>query len=452
MARINGSKQRDDTVGYNIGYIAAMSRDFGAGYDLVKIGNKTTDITQVRITFTGSEVGNGSASDSGALDRHDGGLAVRLQAENESGRVVGPLARFDDEGISFVADGNFTFDVRVLEPGNAQRGSAFSVVRLGTSGSDFYDEQRSTLNAYINGGAGNDTIVGGLGNDYLEGGAGKDRLTGGAGNDVLVGGGGGDILRGGSGDDIIKGGMGDDTAFFALGVDGNDQVDLGEGRDVIRFTGSGLLYFDYAGVGNGSAVAQDGALAISIGSPRSPDQMQPRFDDEGTIFIADAGSYLGLVGEQQDFGRHVDLIEFGTQAADWIDHSDKAGTIAIISGQGDDTIIGNTTLSFLYGKDGNDSLVSRGGTTLMYGGSGDDRFVIEHLAVDGLAATRIRDFAQGSDRIDVSSYGISFEDLVIITAPQSNQGSTSVWFAEEAGTMRLHIGSETVFTANDFVF
>lgn len=455
MTRVNGSRQRDDAVGFNIGYIAGVSRDFGAGYDLVKIGNKTTGITQVRLTFTHSDVGNGSAYDSGALARHDGGLAVRLQAEDDAGQVAGPVARFDDEGISFVADGNFTFDVRVLEPGNGQRGNAFSVVRLGTSDADFYHEQRSALNTYINGGAGNDTIVGGLGDDYLEGGTGKDRLTGGAGNDTLVGGGGGDILRGGRGDDVILGGTGDDTVYFDLGLDGNDQVDLGQGRDVVVFTGSGTLYFDYAEVGNGSAIAaDDGALAIAItisNRPPAPGQEQARFDDEGTIFIVEAGSYLTLIGEQQNFARAINLVEFGTRDADVIDHGDKAGEIAIIAGQGDDILIGNAAVSFLFGQDGDDQLVARGGYTQMAGGAGQDAFVIAQ-PVDATHYTRIDDFIQGDDKIDVSAYGLRFEDLMIETAPQGIEGSTRVWFADVEGTLRLNIASETAFTASDFVF
>ena len=453
MTRVNGSRQRDDAVGFNIGYIAGVSRDFGAGYDLVKIGNKTTDVTQVRLTFTSSDVGNGSAFDSGSFARHDGGLAVRLQAEDDAGQVAGPVARFDDEGISFVADGNFTFDVRVLEPGNGQRGNTFSIVRLGTSDADFYHEQRSTLDTYINGGAGNDTIVGGSGDDYLEGGAGKDRLTGGAGNDTLVGGGGGDILRGGRGDDVILGGTGDDTVYFELGLDGNDQVDLGQGRDVVVFKGSGTLYFDYAEVGDGSVIgADDGELAIAISNrPPTPGQAQARFDDEGTIFIVEAGSLLTLFGERQDFARPVNLIEFGTRDADVIDHSDKAGEIAIISGQGDDVLIGNATLSFLFGQDGNDELVARGGFTQMDGGTGQDAFVIEQPA-DATHYTRIGDFIQGDDKIDVSAYGLRFEDLVIETAPQAIQGSTRVWFAEVEGTLRLNVASETALTASDFLF
>ncbi|WBH17156.1 hypothetical protein [Sphingomonas radiodurans] len=102
---VNGGRDRDDVVGYNLSQFASINRDLGAGYDVVNIDDTAGSVRQVRITFTSTEVGNNVATDSGTLANQDGGLAVRMQAEDDSGALTGGVARFDDEGISFIATG-----------------------------------------------------------------------------------------------------------------------------------------------------------------------------------------------------------------------------------------------------------------------------------------------------------------------------------------------------------
>jgi uncharacterized delta-60 repeat protein len=63
-----------------------------------------------------------------------------------------------------------------------------------------------TKGADLYGEAGNDALTGGAGPDLLVGGDGVDVLTGGAGKDVLVGGRGADKLSGGTGEDLLIGG------------------------------------------------------------------------------------------------------------------------------------------------------------------------------------------------------------------------------------------------------
>ncbi|NOX74829.1 MAG: type I secretion C-terminal target domain-containing protein [Alphaproteobacteria bacterium] len=76
---------------------------------------------------------------------------------------------------------------------------------------------------YLDGGAGNDTLIGGTaqdtliggeGDDYLNGGYYEDRLEGGAGNDILLGGRQNDVLIGGSGSNRLSGGSGADEFIF----------------------------------------------------------------------------------------------------------------------------------------------------------------------------------------------------------------------------------------------
>ena len=77
-------------------------------------------------------------------------------------------------------------------------------VIAGTGASNRIDLSATTVSniAYIDSGAGNDTVIGTAGADTIIGGDGADQLYGDAGNDVLDGGSGNDTLHGGMGDDI----------------------------------------------------------------------------------------------------------------------------------------------------------------------------------------------------------------------------------------------------------
>ena len=101
-------------------------------------------------------------------------------------------------------------------------------------------------NDHVVGGAGNDRLHGGSGDDVVEDAAGNNRLSGGAGNDQLHGGSGHDKLFGGEGDDLLWGGSkkdhlhgdaGNDQLFgegdkdHLLGGDGDDQLFGGDGKD-----------------------------------------------------------------------------------------------------------------------------------------------------------------------------------------------------------------------------
>jgi Ca2+-binding RTX toxin-like protein len=70
---------------------------------------------------------------------------------------------------------------------------------------------KTGVEMWAEGGAGNDKLLGGPGVDYLLGGAGNDSFEGGAGEDFLIGYAGNDALSGGLGDDYFDGGKGADT-------------------------------------------------------------------------------------------------------------------------------------------------------------------------------------------------------------------------------------------------
>ena len=187
-----GRNPEDDRFSFNASRDAPVYKDFGAGDDQVKV---STDYPgQIRLTFTSAEVGNGNPNDSNTMPpNQDGGLAVRFQLEDGKDGLTGPVSRFDDEGIEFIAKHGVTFDVRDLVSG-VQRGDNFDVVRLGTKDGDIIDESGSNDSYYINAGMGNDSLTGGKANDFLVGGAGNDTMDGMKGTDSLLGGGGNDTF------------------------------------------------------------------------------------------------------------------------------------------------------------------------------------------------------------------------------------------------------------------
>src|SRR6185436_18917155 len=75
------------------------------------------------------------------------------------------------------------------------------VERIAVSGGDGSDNIRVAgairINAWLDGGAGDDQLKGGKGNDVLLGGDGDDMLLGTQGQDILIGGAGMDSLNGG---------------------------------------------------------------------------------------------------------------------------------------------------------------------------------------------------------------------------------------------------------------
>ncbi len=222
------SDQRDNRFLFNLNRDGAVSRDLGPGIDRVDI-RTGSEIDQIRITFTSSEVGNGSATEGGAVAGQDGGLAVRIQAEDASGGVTGAVSRFDDEGVIFTTRGDATFDVRDIS--GTQRGDFFDVVALGTDGGDTFNFSRTGESVYINGGGGNDTLTGGVSSDFLVGGGGNDMLNGGGGNDRFIGGGGNDTMTGGTGADT----------FIFTGAPGTDTItDFVSGTDKIDFSAYGI--------------------------------------------------------------------------------------------------------------------------------------------------------------------------------------------------------------------
>jgi Ca2+-binding RTX toxin-like protein len=191
------------------------------------------------------------------------------------------------------------------------------------------------LGDLVRGGGGNDFIEAGQGDDVVYGGAGDDRVFGGSdfervetnelrgedGHDLIMGGNGIDFLVGDAGNDTLKGGERDDVLY---GGDGNDSFVGGTGDDVLD-GGAGYDWVDLT--------------SVSIGA-------------------------------------WVDLRDTGRQATG--EGYDSFVSIeAVITGDGNDLLIGNKDGNTLIASAGNDTLAGGYGTDALWGFEGKDRFVFD---------------------------------------------------------------------------
>ena len=236
----------------------------------------------------------------------------------------------------------------------------------------------------LRGGKGDDAIDAGAGDDNAYGGEGDDTIEGGSGNDNLFGNDGADLIKGGTGDDVIDGGAMGDTLE---GGDGNDRitdmegdnvVDGGRGNDEIR-TGDGNDQIS-GGDGNDRMYSGDGNDTVSGG------------DGNDTVNAGDGADVI-------DGGAGQDFLLGGSGSGSG-------------SGSGNDYISGGADTDKLVGGSGSDTLEGGAGTDHLWGGNwsadgASDTFVYSH----GGGKDIVHDFETGHDQIDLSAYGLTYEDI-----------------------------------------
>ncbi|MFZ2870377.1 hypothetical protein [Zavarzinia sp.] len=412
----------DDIAIFNVSTDGSDMVDLGTGADLVNVA--ASGPGQIRLGFTSSQVGNGDVNDSNTMANQDGGLAVRLQAENGMDLPTGVVSRFDDEGVTFVATtAGVTFDIRDLVSGVA-RGDQFGAATLGTSDGDTLIAALAGKAYYFNAGQGDDDVTGGDLADFLVGGAGNDMLDGGLGADSFIGGGGADMIRGGAGGD---------TAIFNVSTDGADSVDLGDGDDRVNVSASApgqiRLSFTSAQVGNGNAndsntlANQDGGLAVRLQAEDGADGLTgaiSRFDDEGITFVA---TTAGVTFDVRDLVSGVARGDMFEAAILGTSGRDAAGTVVAgdhyfnlglgndtaMGGAGDDFLVGGGGNDYLFGGDGADSFIGGADRDQIFGGAGADRAIF-NVSTDG------------ADRIDLGG------DMDMVTVNAAAPGQVRLTF------------------------
>lgn len=202
-------------------------------------------------------------------------------------------------------------------------------------------------------GGGDNTVTGLSGNDVIHGGGGNDTLSGGAGQDTL---------SGGAGTDTVSGGAGDDTIVYGS-LDGADTIDGGSDHDTLRIVET---------AGGGANNTAEITLSAT-----------------GVITDVNGASVAGIESAQLDLGNGIDTLAYATANA--VSVNLLAGTATgfsyvrnienVVSGDGNDTLLGNLADNVMDGAGGddtirggfgNDTLIGGGGNDLIYGEAGDD--------------------------------------------------------------------------------
>ncbi|WP_207779314.1 beta strand repeat-containing protein [Zavarzinia aquatilis] len=448
---IYGSIGNDIAI-FNVSTDGSDTVDLGTGSDLVNVAASAPG--QIRLSFTSSQVGNGDANDSNTMANQDGGLAVRLQAEDGAGQLTGAVSRFDDEGITFVATtAGVTFDIRDLVSGTA-RGDMFGAATLGTSDADMLTAVLSGKAYYFNAGQGSDMVTGGDLADFLVGGAGDDSLNGGLGDDSFIG---------GTGADTIMGGDGNDTAIFNVSTDGADSVDLGAGADRVNVAASApgqiRLSFTSSQVGNGNAndsntmANQDGGLAVRLQAEDGTDMLTggiSRFDDEGIAFVATTAGVTFDIRDLVSGTARGDMFKaavLGTSARESVStlvagnhyFNLGGGNDTARGGDGDDFLVGGLGRDYLFGGNGADSFIGGADNDRIYGEGGADRAIF-NVSTDG---ADLIDLGDGMDTVTVNA-GAPGQVRLTFTSSQVGNGNAndSNTMANQDGGLAVRLQAE----------
>ncbi|MCW8841843.1 MAG: Hint domain-containing protein, partial [Rhodobacteraceae bacterium] len=345
------------------------------------------------VEVTLSDAGSGLAlSDSDGVPGNDTATSTDNNYTNDDNpehsvlvNIEGPVSRWEivheqdgryDSGINVT---DIAFDVPVVtggtgdDTGDSLTGGEGDDVIFGQGGDDT-----------IFGNDGSDTIEGGTGDDYIDassddpvdlpdlgfpsymglpevpadldpnndkdfvdGGAGNDTILTGDDDDTIIGGSGDDLIDGGVDKDLIEAGSGDDTI---IGGEGNDTIDGGDGDDLI-FGGLDPAFPDYLNIPN------DG----SVGDP------DPELENGRDLI--DGGA-----GDDTIYGQDDDDTITGGSGDDYLDGGVDDDLIS--GGDGSDTIIGGQGTDTMSGGDGNDTFIVSDGThgdgDVITGGAGPD--------------------------------------------------------------------------------
>ncbi len=372
--------------------------------------------------LTGNSGNNYLRGDGGADVLNGGGQAPNSTANGFGG----------DWADYFFADIGITADLSnsANNTGEAKGDTYISIESL--RGGSFNDTLR--------GDGGNNQIRGGLGNDTIDGGAGNDTAdyfsasnsvtvlltnllsghTGGSSsgadgidtlidiesivgsffNDTLTGNDQDNVINGEDGNDVIDGGAGNDTASY-IDASGAVQVTLGEG----------------AGAGSSTGAAGNDTLTNIENITGSEFNDTLTGNSSGNVINARGGddTLKGLAGNDTlNGGSGIDTADYSAASGavnvtltDLISGSTGGSSTGaagsdtlvdienVLSGTGDDTLIGNDQNNVLNGGggndfidaalgddtlnggSGNDTLLGRAGTNTMSGGAGDDVYYVQ---------------------------------------------------------------------------
>jgi Ca2+-binding RTX toxin-like protein len=162
---------------------------------------------------------------------------------------------------------------------------------IGGSGNDVLSVHGSSAAAYLEGGAGNDSLTGASGADTLVGGVGDDTISGGTGNDSIDGGAGNDRISFQT-TSTINGGAGVDTLWFATSATVNMST-------LSTFVGSNFEAFDFLASGvNVTLTLSDADVMALAGATNAGIDNATYATKKVLVINGNSGDILNLTGGQ----------------------------------------------------------------------------------------------------------------------------------------------------------
>ena len=280
-----------------------------SGFDGIEL-TPVNSSANYEIRNTGTILGNDDGIDmftgTGFAKVYNSGL---IQAEDDGIRIVSAgVSTNTVVNSGDIIAGNTAIDaltstasVEITNTGNI-----VGNIWLG-SNDDLYDGRLGSVEDFVSGGSGNDTLRGGdeenvfLGNDdndEVYGGNGDDVLYGGLDQDSVFGNAGDDWIEGNSGSDFLKGNRGDDTID---GGGGSDRILGGQDNDVLSGKG-----------GSDTLIGNEGNDDIDGGAGK--DRLIGGVGDDTLTGGNQADVFVFKAGDQgdkiiTDFENNVDLID-----------------------------------------------------------------------------------------------------------------------------------------------
>ncbi|MFN7672794.1 MAG: calcium-binding protein, partial [bacterium] len=236
-------------------------------------------------------------------------------------------------------------------------------------------------NDSVRGLGGVDSLVGGNGNDTLDGGTDDDQLAGGNGNDSLIGDDGNDTLNGGAEGDRLSGGAGNDSIAGGDGLDWVSYAELTSSTQGVtvnlatgRATGAagsdtlGGIENVLSGAGNDSVLG-DG-LANVLDGGLGADTLQGGLGDDS--LLGGEGLDWASYGELTAASQGVTVNRATGRATGAAGSDTLSGIENVLSGAGNDSLLGDGSANVLDGGLGNDTLQGGLGNDSLLGRDGSD--------------------------------------------------------------------------------
>ena len=296
---------------------------------------------------------------------------------------------------------------------NTIRGSKLNDVLEGKSGSD-------SISAL----AGDDTLIGGIGYDTLNGGEGKDVFIYESGNDVIM-----DYT---AGQDKI---YFSDTTLAVVGSAWNsDDMILTIGRSSLSTVGT-ITLKDYK---SKKITAKANYRKVTMLYSDGYETTQMFGAGESTLFANNAFDESIEIPSYRNTSlvRTIDASNCGKKYGKYINlsknYNNQLSSNYIISGKGNDTLVGDIGNDVLNGGEGNDTINGNTGDNTLTGGKGNDVFIY------GNGNDVIVDYAESQDLIDIKNQTITGSRFsgtsVILTT--SNNGTITINNARGSKTIK----------------